>query len=350
MMRRCRSGGIALALAAGLAAPALGEQPMHAPRQVLAFYYGWYGNPRVSGRWEHWKPAADGARATNITDTPYDGLYDSHDPAELAREAALARDAGITGFIADWWGQGDFTDQSMGPLLAAAHRSGLAVTAIVDKNLEGAIEQARAAQAANDILYLLRRYGADPAWLKVEGKPVLFIYDRAAVGLGLPAWHGVLATVRAQVPGAVVLGPKYDPDWLRVFDGADEYNITGAIHALSPLGVAEWAVEHYRGQVAMAKAAGERIACATVIPGYDDSRTGRPGPRPITARDQGGTYAALWQAAIAAHPDWVLVTSWNEWHEGSEIEPSAEYRDLFLRITRRFASEFLADPGGQRIR
>src|ERR1051326_8535774 len=24
------------------------------PKQVLAFYYGWYGNPSVSGKWVHW--------------------------------------------------------------------------------------------------------------------------------------------------------------------------------------------------------------------------------------------------------------------------------------------------------
>src|SRR3989441_4218073 len=25
------------------------------PKQVLAFYYGWYGNPSSSGRWVHWE-------------------------------------------------------------------------------------------------------------------------------------------------------------------------------------------------------------------------------------------------------------------------------------------------------
>lgn len=25
------------------------------PKQALAFYYGWYGNPEVSKRWVHWK-------------------------------------------------------------------------------------------------------------------------------------------------------------------------------------------------------------------------------------------------------------------------------------------------------
>ena len=29
-------------------------------------------------------------------------------------------------------------------------------------------------------------------------------------------------------------------------------------------------------------------------------------------------------AAIAARPDWVLIVSWNEWLEATEIEPSVE--------------------------
>ena len=50
----------------------------------------------------------------------------------------------------------------------------------------------------------------------------------------------------------------------------------------------------------------------------------------------------LWRAAIAAVPDWVLLTSWNEWHEGSEIEPSVEYGSRILDETAAFSREFLA--------
>jgi len=52
----------------------------------------------------------------------------------------------------------------------------------------------------------------------------------------------------------------------------------------------------------------------------------------------------LWEEALRANPDWVLITSWNEWHEGSEIEPSWEYGDLYIRLTGRYAPRFLAEP------
>jgi len=86
----------------------------------------------------------------------------------------------------------------------------------------------------------------------------------------------------------------------------------------------------------------DRIACVTVLAGYDDSTQGRPLPRPITERRDGDTYRVLWEAALMANPDWVLICSWNEWHEGSEIEPSLEYGSLFLNATSVFSREFLS--------
>jgi hypothetical protein len=41
------------------------------PHQVLAFYYGWYGNPQVSGHWVHWKNVdPEQRRIENATDYP----------------------------------------------------------------------------------------------------------------------------------------------------------------------------------------------------------------------------------------------------------------------------------------
>jgi len=51
------------------------------PHEVLAFFYGWYGNPQVSGHWVHWKDV-DEANKTIASTTHYSqlGPYDSHDP------------------------------------------------------------------------------------------------------------------------------------------------------------------------------------------------------------------------------------------------------------------------------
>ena len=53
-----------------------------------------------------------------------------------------------------------------------------------------------------------------------------------------------------------------------------------------------------------------------------------------------GGYLADAGAAMNARSDWVLITSFNEWHEGSEIEPSVEWGDRFIDSTRALSREF----------
>jgi hypothetical protein len=57
-------------------------------------------------------------------------------------------------------------------------------------------------------------------------------------------------------------------------------------------------------------------------------------------RAAGATYDETWRAALAADPPWILVSSWNEWHEGSEIEPSVEYGRRYLDATHAWAERF----------
>ena len=64
------------------------------------------------------------------------------------------------------------------------------------------------------------------------------------------------------------------------------------------------------------------ILCApSVGPGYDGARAGEPPV--LKKRRDGATYDALWKAALAAQPDFVTITSYNEWGEGTQIEPAA---------------------------
>jgi hypothetical protein len=82
----------------------------------------------------------------------------------------------------------------------------------------------------------------------------------------------------------------------------------------------------------------EKLFCATVLPGYDDSHIGRKSPQ-ILEREDGEVYRSTWRQAIASHAPWVAITTFNEWHEGSDIEPSREYGDEYIKMTRRFAEE-----------
>ena len=133
----------------------------------MAFYYGWYGNPQVSGEWRHWKNVDPvNQRIENATDFPKYGAYDSHDPTVVDQQAEAAHDAGITGFIASWWGRDSFEDRGMPLLLAAAGKHKLLVSAYYEK-IAAEDTASRITAAVGDIDYLLSHYGRDKAWLRL---------------------------------------------------------------------------------------------------------------------------------------------------------------------------------------
>ena len=77
------------------------------------------------------------------------------------------------------------------------------------------------------------------------------------------------------------------------------------------------------------------------MPGWDNTYT-QQSEKYIRDRENGGFLRESFAGAAASGPNMILITSWNEWHEGSEIEPSAENGDRELQTTAEFARRFLA--------
>jgi len=317
------------------------------PRKVLAFYYTWYGTPQFGHGWAHWDrvdPANhDIAAATHY---PAIGAYDSHDPAVIDRHIAQARAAGIDGFIATWWGRGHYTDEAFGEVLDHAAAQEFEATVYWETVPGQGREQIR--NAVGDLVYLLRTYGRHPAFLKVNGAPVIFVYGRVMGQIPQGAWPEIITRTRERVGFDFrLIADGYRTDWARMFDGVHTYNPCGWVAHKIPEEIRAEARQRFSADVATARGQGA-ISCLTVIPGYDDTKIRTPG---LNAERHGGeTYRALWEEAIATAPDWVLITSWNEWHEGSEIEPSYEDGARYLRLTgaatRRFRESPLPLPPG----
>jgi glycoprotein endo-alpha-1,2-mannosidase len=232
------------------------------------------------------------------------------------------------------------TRQPRGSRLAAAGEHQLSVSAYYEK-IAGEDAASRIKAAVGDIDYLLTRYGSDKAWPSAAGKPVLFVYGRALHELSPADWQGVLARVRRDnEQGVVLIADSLDSRFASTFDGASTYNITGQTQHKSAAEIRAWAHAAYPRMVAAAGPG--KISTVTIIPGYEDRKTGRPLPRPVTDRRGRETYRALWQETTAAAPDHALITSWNEWHEGSELAPSVEYGSSILDETTAFSRTFLA--------
>ena len=336
------SCGMCLAAEFDIASLAQRSQVKHScvARQVLAFYYPWYGNADVeggSGRWSHWS-GVDQQRQQIASSTNYPelGPYDSHDPKTIAQQCQWAKRAGVDGFIISWWGKGSFEDRAMKRVLDGCGQAGLSAT-IYYETVPG---PKTAESAARDVVDALRTFADHPAWLKVAGQPVVFVYVRAMEELGLTGWCAAISRINRDYPGgAILVSDRIDRTAARIFDGIHTYNTAGALRGKSLPQVESWAKTAYPNAVDTADRFG-RISTVTVIPGYDDTKIRKPGLR--VERFDGASYRAQWQAAIDADPHWVLITSWNEWHEGSDIEPSVEYGDEYLKITAEFSARFRA--------
>jgi glycoprotein endo-alpha-1,2-mannosidase len=302
----------------------------YAPHEVLAFYYPWYGPSRHWGKVDAARHDIEAAR-----DYPIKGAYDSHDPAIITWQINAAQAHGITGLIASWWGRGTYEDQAVPLLLKCAEQKHFSIT-IYWEAADGKGRQ-QIDNAVADLTYVLTRYGTNSAFLKVAGKPVIFVYGRVMGQVPFASWPEIIRRARAKAGDFLLIADGYSERNASLFDGLHTYNICGSVKSKTPTELRAWAATYYADAVKFAREH-NRIACVTVIPGYDDTKIRKPGLK--ADRLDGQVYRVLWEEAIKVKPDWVLITSWNEWHEGSEIEPSSEYGDKYLRLTGDYSARF----------
>ena len=76
----------------------------------------------------------------------------------------------------------------------------------------------------------------------------------------------------------------------------------------------------------------------------DDQKL-RGNTNPVIDRDGGARYDGTWSAALAGSPDWMVVTSWNEWFEDTEIEPGVATGSGALEQTASWSQAFKQQSG-----
>jgi hypothetical protein len=75
---------------------------------------------------------------------------------------------------------------------------------------------------------------------------------------------------------------------------------------------------------------------AGVGPGYNDSAV--PGrTTPVRDRENGNFYRRAWNAALGSGRNFVVVETWNELHEGTDICHSREYGRQYIQLTAEFS-------------
>lgn len=343
-------------LSLGLVLPsplAIASQRVRPEKLVLAFYYPWYMTVEKSGYctwnfggYKYEERDVDCAENRNTPRRPAGGLYDSFDPEVVRRHLDESRRAGIDGWIVSWWGQGHETDEALALVFDAAgeYAPGFKIAVYYEMipGCRGWLCEERKGEekveaALSDFRCLDSHYFSHPSYLRADGRPVVFVYLRAMLH-GMGEWPEIITRLRPEMDlflsadsGTTFLDPLVPNG----FDQAHFYNQVYELKTLAP-----WLVD-YRGFGERARLSG-RSAAVTVIPGYDERLVpGRPGVN--LPRKNGKTYEQVWEKALAAKPDWVLITSFNEWYEGSEIEPSEDWGETYLDLTSDYAARFKGD-------
>ena len=319
-------------------APVILEAPSSATpgeRKVLAFYYPWYGNPEgPAGAWVHWEPNRANWASTHV---PAAGYYDSLDPETVRRHIREAKAAGIDGFIASWWGLTSFENRALPVLFAIAEEEGFLITVYYEA-------ADTPMQIITDVSVLVSRYRGSPAFLTAEGLPAVFFYVRVTAKFTLAQWQIVFDALDDRGRSVFAIADSLDPVFLSAFQGLHTYN---------PVALPMEATAAAYKSSSLAARLQNALFAATVIPGYEEAVPRVTSPR--ADRADGETYRAYWALARASKPHWILITSFNEWHEGSEIEPSLEFGRRYLGLTAELSAAWRsgiplpdADPAADR--
>jgi len=284
-------------------------------RLVLAFYYAWYDQ-------KSWQSG----KVPDVPLTP----YASANPDAMARQIDQAMGAGIDAFVLNWWGKGNPTEKNLRALLDIAAQKGFRVA--VDFDLNSPTMQGVDSYADN-LRHLHAVHAAHSAYLRYQGRAVVFFYNVSR--LPVTTWK----KLRDQADPdrkALWIAEGTNLAYQAVFDGHHLYSITWPNRISPSQTLPQWGerVRKYNREHGTSK-----VWVATVMPGYDD-RKARPGSGFARSREEGAYYRQSWQAAIASKPHWVIINSWNEWPEGSYIEPSQAYGQLYLELTREWAARF----------
>ena len=318
---------------------------------VTAFWYGWYKTPQVDGLWSHWNHSllphwTEAVRSrfpANVSWVPPDdihapfypagGLYSSADVSRLRVQVEAMGRAGVGAAAVSWWGragtsggdsQGVRTEGFLARAAVATEDAAAAGRACVRfmPHLEPYAGR-DAASLREDIEHLVAAHGTSPSWLRVGGRRVFLIYD--SYHLPPSEWARLLTPGGdLSVRGDATVDGFFIGLWLDHghghdlasggFDGAYTYFASaGSSYGSSP--------QAWSAMKAEAAVSG-LLFMPCVGPGYDDTRI-RPWNSGATRSREGGAYyQRMWRTAIDAGARYVGVTSWNEWGEGTQIEPA----------------------------
>lgn len=250
----------------------------------------WYS----SGKWE------------NATYTPLE-FYNSTDYKTLKRHCKEAKYALIDGFIISFWGIHEINKLKLASRVF--DECGLKYTVYVESGKS-------ASDVINQVNTVLKIFGGNKGFLRINGKPAIFLYGRVIDNLNTVQ----LDSISKALKGILIFADERGQTTNVLFKNLHKYIVLSRD------------IYFYKNFCKFTMG----YCAVPVSPGFKMKGKSKP----FVPRKNGKFYIDVLKLAINSDADILLITSFNEWWEGTNIEPSKEFGNLYLKITRKYARIF----------
>jgi len=296
-------------------------------------YYLWYDEGFGSAHWN------DNSSSGNVTDKPLLGYYSSTKGQTIDYHLDLFEQMGLDYVILSLHvDAGGFNELE---LTGIQHVFKIAQSR--NSQLRFAIQLAPYTDDAVVLEKLVSKiqslFASHENHLRLDGKPVLFWFWSSA----LDGNRDLISSLKKASAEFTNLAAS-----LRLPDETNEQRLTfGMFDGFAPFSPTELADRQNWQRVWSAAylgaiKAGMRYRIAALSPGYDDSalegnqRAGNP--YRVVARNDGATYleGMRFIEQLGERPDLVMISTFNEFHENSHIEPSLANGMRYVEMTQEF--------------
>ncbi len=307
-------------------------------KKILVHYMPWYQSPALSGYWgwhwtmNHFNPEnmdATGRREIASHYYPLVGPYDSRDPAILAFQVEQMRLAGIDGVIVDWYGIEAFWDyglinEATALLQAEIEAAGMDfVICYEDQTVmhmvnNGHLQPSQALDHGLTVMSSLRdTYMSSPSYYMVEGSPLLLCFGPQFF-MQAADWQTLFSPFTTQ-PCFITLDTRLSPVAHGAFPWPPMWASVDGV--LSPATLDGYLTNFYAGSVNHSFPVASAFAAFHDI--YDEAGVGASYGYLDPA---GGQTFELTLSRAAASPARVIqLVSWNDYGEGTMLEPTIEF-------------------------
>lgn len=326
---------------------------------LMVYYMPWYVSKPYSGNWgwhwtmDHFNPDevnASGEREIASWYYPLIGPYDSADPAVLEYHVLLMKLTGVDGVIVDWYGMDNYLDyavneQRTAALFNWARKAGLKFSLCYeDQTIQrevtgGFIAPGDAvAHAQRTMMYVETNYCRDGSFLRWSNQPVLLNFGPQYFKSN-EQWQAIFSVLNASNQPAFFTEDSRLPAGVGAFDWPPMWlsQVPGTGGVLSGA-----ALDNYLSTFEQ-NGRPWPASISSAFPRFHDiyQKAGVRDYWGYLGDRNGETLRETLKRALTGHSPFVQIVTWNDFGEGTIVEPTREYGYRDLGIIQDYRREYL---------